>query len=553
VLVLALVAVLIRIKTAFAGGIWADEGFFLLVVQSPSFREMVDFLHYHESHPPLFYAVVRIWMLVFGNTDTSVRLLCALLGAGIIPAVYVTGRRLFSKRAALLAVLLVIVSPALNEHSTQIRPYGMMALLVLASCFSMLRAIERGRRSDWAIYVASTLLLLYVHNWAWLVVIGQHSAMIVHLFGRRKAQFKPLAVAWLYSWLVIVTGFLPWLSAFLYQVRNAGHAGVPLHGVVDAIELLVFGIFSSAQTLFFGRIVHPAIVALVGMAAAIACAVVGAQILRNRTARTRHDARDDFGSSAETSRVRFVTLTIVVGMAIVAAIVLTPRSNQLLARCISTLIPLVALAAGYWIDSQWTRATAPHFRPIVAASAMTFVMTAAVIDLLGIIDARRSNAREVAIGIRNNMNASDLVIVAPEWFAPSFNHYFPPSIEQIDFPYPARSGLIDFSGVWNRVADLDKLSQLERRIVNTSSGGRRVWLVSEDRYLHGVDADALREAEVRKDPAPYAMLRTGQIRTALERLYGKPDSSRVANDPALYDNLRVFLYSRAASDDVSQR
>ena len=152
------------------------------------------------------------------------------------------------------------------------------------------------------------------------------------------------------------------------------------------------------------------------------------------------------------------------------------------------------------------------------------------------------------------MMVSDLLVLAPEWFAPSFNHYFPPSIEQVDFPHTTRSGLIDFSEVWERASDSEKLAHLESRLDNASAAGRRVWLVSEVRYLGGVTTDALRQAEMQKNPAPYAILRTGQIRDLLNGLYGPPDSIGIAGaSRPLYDNLKVYLYSRDASAKSSRR
>jgi len=553
VIVLGVVAVVIRIKTAFAGGIWADEGFFLLIARSSSFREMVDFLHFHESHPPLFYTIVRLWTFFFGTTETVVRLLCAALSAAIIPAVYLAGRTFFSHRSALLATVLAVFSPALTEHSTQIRPYGLMTLLVLASCSAMLLAVERQRRADWAIYIVATLLLLYTHNWAWHVIIGQHCALIALGFGRRPAEFRRLATAWLYSWLLIAGGFLPWSPALLYQMRNAGHAAVSITGVVNAIELLAFGIFSSLQTLFLGRIVHPTVVELTGAAAAIACASVSAWILRDRRPLATTDTLDGEASARVAPRARFTALLVIVSGAVISAILLSPLSNQLLARCISTLIPLVALVVGYWVDLQWTRARAPHPKPVLAAAAMAFVLTAGVVNLQGIIDEPRSNAREVASVIRSNILPSDLLVVVPEWFAASFNRYFPQSIEQVDFPYASRGGLTDFSEVWERISDSQRLARMQSRLANASAAGRRVWLVSEVRYLRGVTADGVRQAEIRKDPAPYAILRTSQIMATLEGLYGQPDSARIAYRPALYDNLRAYLYSHHPSDKLGRR
>ena len=97
------VAIVLRATVAYRGGIWADEGFFLSVVGIPTWAGMINFLQFHESHPPLFYVVTRLWIAAFGNSDRVVLMLPVILGASLVPVTYFIGKSLFSSRAGLLA------------------------------------------------------------------------------------------------------------------------------------------------------------------------------------------------------------------------------------------------------------------------------------------------------------------------------------------------------------------------------------------------------------------------------------------------------------------
>jgi hypothetical protein len=540
---LTLIAVVTRVQIALSGGAWADEAFALLVAKGPSLGSMTAFLHFHESHPPLFYILLRASMQLTGDSETAVRLICALTGVAIVPATYALARTLFSERAALLAMLFVTFSPALAEHSVQIRPYGLMALLSLLSCCSMIGAIEHRYKSAWFIYVMSTILLVYTHNWAWLIVIGQHVAVIMILSRRDAAERKWIAISWLQSWLVIAAAFLPWTPALVYQIGHAGHGGIPVEGMSGAVELAAYGLYTISSTLIFGESASPW---LLIPAAAAGVAFVIAKRFRIRNSRVT--------DSTLTSNTPFVAVTVVVGVTVIAAIALSPFSNQLLPRCIATLVPLAALMGGHLVDSSLRRSSATRFVPVIAAAAACFVLVAGGVSLFAIVDTPRSNAREVANAVRARMRASDLVVISPEWFAASFNLYFPPSIEQIDFPYRARSGLIDFADVWYRASDPRHLAELQRRLAEAAKAGQRVWFVSDERYLRGVSDEMIRKADARRDPVPYSILRVGQIRESLQRWYGMPDSVQTpgARRPR-YDRLHAYLYSRRPPAAVSGR
>jgi hypothetical protein len=142
------------------------------------------------------------------------------------------------------------------------------------------------------------------------------------------------------------------------------------------------------------------------------------------------------------------------------------------------------------------------------------------------------------------MHPADLLIVAPEWYAPSFNHYFKPSIEQIDYPYDSRSGLIDFSHVWQRASDPAPFERIKRRIISARSARRRVWVVTGRNYLRSLTPADIRSAVKHRQPGPISAVRVGQIRAVLDQLYSRADSSFIERGVgARSDKLRLYLYT----------
>ena len=138
------IALALRILKAGASGIWRDEGLFLFVVDSPTFGSMFDFLRFHESHPPLFYVLMRLWRSVFGHSVDAAEALTVLLGAVRVPVAYLVGTRMFSRRAGLIAAVLVAFSPALVYHAVLVRPYSLLPILATVATYYLWSGLRGG-------------------------------------------------------------------------------------------------------------------------------------------------------------------------------------------------------------------------------------------------------------------------------------------------------------------------------------------------------------------------------------------------------------------------
>jgi uncharacterized membrane protein len=134
-----LFALVLRALFAARSGLWRDEALFLFVAQLPSWGAMLDFLRFHESHPPLFYALMRAWLAVAGSSDAAALVPPVLFGTLLAPCLYAVGARVFSRRTGMIAALLAAVAPLLVEYSAQVRPYSLLPLLCLLSTYFLWR------------------------------------------------------------------------------------------------------------------------------------------------------------------------------------------------------------------------------------------------------------------------------------------------------------------------------------------------------------------------------------------------------------------------------
>ena len=534
----------VRAAIAYRGGISADEGFVLQIVAVPSWSGMVEFLRLHESHPPLFYLVMRAWMTIAGTSDNIALILPVVVGSLLTPAVYFAGRSLFSVRTGLIAAALVAVSPSLSEHAAQLRPYGVLQLLTLLSCWFLASSLLRGGVKRWIAYSVSTALLLYTHNWAWLVVGGQGTAVAFVLLAESRGMLASRLRWYAVACLAIAVAYGPWVPTLLFQLANAGHLPVDVSGPADWMTFVLYALVRIPEMLFLGSVPVDkfAIVAIAGAAAMLLVLLVRRSV--GSVSQPESSALEGRPAVSIALRVLFI----VPAAALTAATLYSPRSNLLLDRCVAILAPLLLVGIAHGIERLAATESVHHSRRSLSSAAFGFLVVASITNVGLLLPTTRSNAREVARSLSASVMTRDLLIVAPEWYTASFNHYFAPSIEQIDYPYQGRAGMIDFSDAYGRGADTTALVRLRRMIAEAEEDNRRVWFVSDRKYIRYAQNPGT-------DPGTgYSKLRVRDIYGALSHTMGAPDTTHfVKGRTPRYDELVAMLFvPRKFTDQAGQ-
>jgi hypothetical protein len=344
------------------------------------------------------------------------------------------------------------------------------------------------------------------------------------------------------AWIVIGVAYIPWASALLFQVRHAGHGSIGARGEGVTVDLLLFALLRIFETVFPSRTLHKEALAIVSIAGAAAAVVFAKSRLRLMSLSFRESTQAISTSPAPSSLGGTGLIAATLAGALAFAVAFSPVSNLLFEKCLASVVPLALLLFARWVDIELTRPDSSPTQPLMVALIALFVVNSGF-ELHALSTRPRSNAREFAEIVNRQIRPTDLLIVAPEWSAASFNHYFKQTIEQVDYPNPGRSGAIDFSDVWQRAADPRALARTEALIADAHDHDRRVWAVFGPQYRERVDLSQIAQADQRQ-PRSISVLRVNQLRERLEQLYGAADSSLAsARDTPIYDELHVLLYS----------
>jgi hypothetical protein len=214
-LAFVLAALAVRVWRLAWQPLWWDEGYSVYFATEPLAR-MAD-LTASDIHPPLYYALLHGWARAFGAggglAPAPARLFSVLAGALGVALIFWLGTLFFPerRRVALIAALLLLISPIHLYYSQEVRMYGLAAALGMAAtgCFWLaVRRLDAGRpaRGPLVAYALFAALGLYTLYYLALL-LAAHGLWALWHFRRRGRALLPLLAAWAAASLL----YLPWL------------------------------------------------------------------------------------------------------------------------------------------------------------------------------------------------------------------------------------------------------------------------------------------------------------------------------------------------------
>ncbi len=146
-----------------------------------------------ETNRGLFYAFLRLWITIFGSSETALRMPSAIASVVTVLLIYRAGVRLFGERAGVLAALLLALSPVSVAWARDTTGYALELMFVTAGLLFLLRALERpsaGNQAGWALCDA---LAVFAHTLAIAAVPAQLIPLL--LLDRRDVPWRRLLIA----------------------------------------------------------------------------------------------------------------------------------------------------------------------------------------------------------------------------------------------------------------------------------------------------------------------------------------------------------------------
>jgi mannosyltransferase len=201
-----IVAAALRLAYLGSQSIWGDESLtYLRYTAGDNLDEVWQHIWQSAGHPPLYFLIAHFWYKL-GHSEFMLRFPSAVFGIAAIPLVYALARRLFDGKIAGTAALVAALSPIHIWYSQEARMYNLQILLCLASTLFFVKAWQKHRIKDVALYVLFTTMALFTHVATIFLLIAQGIFSVIASAANRRRM-----LAWIGAHTVAAAAFMPWL------------------------------------------------------------------------------------------------------------------------------------------------------------------------------------------------------------------------------------------------------------------------------------------------------------------------------------------------------
>lgn len=190
--------------------LWLDEAISAIAARDYSFLGIIkDFLP-GDTHPPLYYLLLKIWSSLFGDSEISLRLPSVIFGIGTVAVVFLIGKNLGGKRLALTAGLFTATAPLLIYYSHEVRMYSLSTFLVSLAVLMFFQ--ER-----W-LFFSLSLLMIGLTDYLPLLILP--AFWVVSWVEKKNINFWK---KFLLAHLPLLVFLVLWFPIFKLQSQNTGN------------------------------------------------------------------------------------------------------------------------------------------------------------------------------------------------------------------------------------------------------------------------------------------------------------------------------------------
>ncbi len=220
------------------------------------------YLHYPKvalgQWPPFLYALLGGWMMIAGASRTAALVFIAVVAATTATLIAAVGRPRTGLLPALLAALVFLASPLVQESTARVMTEHLVCLLSLASALQFARYVRTGRKADALGFGVLAALAILTKGSAWGLALVPGGTIVL----TRRFDLLKRPALWL-STLPVLILCVPWYWATTGSVTSTWAS--PAHGPPYWVSALIFYLPSIWQAV--GSAIS--VLALLGLAVAL--------------------------------------------------------------------------------------------------------------------------------------------------------------------------------------------------------------------------------------------------------------------------------------------
>lgn len=222
IIIIVLGIIFISLST-FHSSLWYDESY-SVAISNRSFADIWA-IGGHDVHPVLYYWILHIIRMIFGNQIIIFRLfsVLALSILGVLGFTHI--RKDFGKKVGLLFSFFVFFLPITVAYAGEIRMYDLAMLLVTLMAiyaYRLYKNPDKKNIKNWILFGIFSLASAYTHYYA-LAAAGIINLLLFIYLVRRSVKEKKFNFnlkAFLVVGIIQIAAYVPWLVYLLLQISQ---------------------------------------------------------------------------------------------------------------------------------------------------------------------------------------------------------------------------------------------------------------------------------------------------------------------------------------------
>jgi hypothetical protein len=218
--------------------LWGGEAFTMIGVQQ-GWRDMFSYIVEDIVHPPLFYILLKLWIMTGGESLFWLKLFAVLPSIAVVVPFLLLCRELkLQLREINLALLLLAVNGYMIHYAQELRMYSLFTFLAMLSFWLFIRLFNSstGTTRQLILLTLVNLLTIYTHYYGWVVVGAELLFLLIWQRGR--------ALAFGLSIGFLMLCFAPWTYLVVQEARSIGGLDsnldwIPKPGINTILNLYV--------------------------------------------------------------------------------------------------------------------------------------------------------------------------------------------------------------------------------------------------------------------------------------------------------------------------
>ncbi|HEY2438731.1 MAG TPA: glycosyltransferase family 39 protein [Solirubrobacteraceae bacterium] len=198
---------------------WIDEAISVGISSHP--LGQLPHLLREDGSPPLYYALLHVWIRLFGSGEVATHWLSEIFALITVPVAYWGGASLFGRRVGAFSAVLAAGVPFVTSYAQETRMYSLLVVLSLIVAVSFVQVFVERRRRYLPAFSLALATALYTHNWALFLAVATFVAYLFCVWST-PAPRRDLWRDGLIGFGVVGLLYLPWLPTLLYQAQHTG-------------------------------------------------------------------------------------------------------------------------------------------------------------------------------------------------------------------------------------------------------------------------------------------------------------------------------------------